>query len=63
MKVKHTKNGNVKLAVSPEQLERLRSILVDTYILESEGQISKTTQAFGDDLNRTLKDAGIGVTY
>jgi hypothetical protein len=59
MKVKHTQNGNVKITLTLEEAERLKSIVMEADELHTRMYISAVTRELGDDLCEALGDAGI----
>lgn len=63
MKVKHTQNGNVKLTLTMEEAERLRSVLIDSEVLRRDTCISQATEDTADELNVAMLDAGIDYKF
>ena len=59
IKVKHTKNGNVKITMTLEQAEYLRNVLLETAYLarppKPEGMALETTR----DIESAMDSAGI----
>jgi len=60
MKVKHTQNGNVKITLSADQAERLRSVLMEVDYLKDHECISGETRDEMDELDNKLIEADIG---
>jgi hypothetical protein len=63
MKVKHTKNGNVKLTLSMDEAEKLRSILMEGDGLASRSYVTEETGGFGTMAADALYEAGVGYQF
>jgi hypothetical protein len=63
MKVKHTKNGNLKLTVSPQEAEAIRSILLETSDLYEREAISFKSRTLGEAFDLLLREAGVLATF
>ncbi|SMG43524.1 hypothetical protein [Paraburkholderia susongensis] len=63
MKVKHTQNGNVKLVLSMDEAEKVRSVLMEATGLASREYVSNQVGQFGDQVADAMYEAGIGYQF